>query len=532
MKILKKQKNEKIRWIILLLIFFLVINLLILFTFKGKLGGDESYEINKIIQLTFQGDIFSFRYYSEPYHYLLYLMQIPFTLPFYILFPANEFSSFLGSVFTSLIIMLFMFITVDKYFGKKSAILSCLVFILSPIGLKISFISEDATGNNLIIILFILFIYLFFNNNKKTKILSAILLAFLPLFSPYFLILVVFCVIYLLFKNFFDTRNRKLFFKDIGTFFIFFFLTLIILSPAYYFIFQSVKEGGHIPREEGIHDKVINKVKSFPIYFLYFKRSFVPFTDQRYFNISDELFIKTILNLSFFIYSILFIITLSYFTINNIMKKNIKNIFFLSLFPLFYIIFELFLTHRFVDIYERIISVSIHHIKLPIFVSFIAISVLASKNKKVRVIFYFFLLINLVSNIFLIQSIHYNNNLINYNLGNENRVGSLSERNTIKEEIFEKYGNNLTMETHNLLNKNKNITSSLRLGFNAREIDFLDDNIDYILYGFGIKLFYLGNDKNLASNLCNFLYEEDKIYQCKRGYLMSDSAFIKYLENY
>jgi hypothetical protein len=185
-----------------------------------------------------------------------------------------------------------------------------------------------------------------------------------------------------------------------------------------------------------------------------------------------------------------------------------------------------------VDIYERIISVSIHHIKLPIFVSFIAISVLASKNKKVRVIFYFFLLINLVSNIFLIQSIHYNNNLINYNLGNENRVGSLSERNTIKEEIFEKYGNNLTMETHNLLNKNKNITSSLRLGFNAREIDFLDDNIDYILYGFGIKLFYLGNDKNLASNLCNFLYEEDKIYQCKRGYLMSDSAFIKYLENY
>jgi len=111
MKIIKK-KIKKRNLIILLIIIFLLIKLPILFTFKGKLGGDESYEINKIIQLLFKGDFLSFRYYSSPYHYLSQLMQVPFTLPFYILFPTNEFSSFLGSSFTSLIILIFMFITI------------------------------------------------------------------------------------------------------------------------------------------------------------------------------------------------------------------------------------------------------------------------------------------------------------------------------------------------------------------------------------------------------------------------------------
>ena len=144
----------------LLVIIFLLIRIPILFTFQGVLGGDESYEINKIIQLVLKGDIFSFRYYSFKYAYVASFLQIPFTLPFYLLFPTNEFSSFLGTTFTCLIIMVSLFIFLKKHFNRNIAIFSSLMFIISPIGFTISTLSEDTTGNNLILLLLIPFMVL------------------------------------------------------------------------------------------------------------------------------------------------------------------------------------------------------------------------------------------------------------------------------------------------------------------------------------------------------------------------------------
>ena len=534
---MKKTQNKKFfklrNFIMLLFILFILIKIPILLTYRGKLGGDESYEINKIIQLFLEGDIFSFRYYSPPYHYLLYFLQIPFTLPFYLLFPTNEFSSFLGSTFVALVILTSLFLFLKKYFNKKIAILSSLIFIISPLGFTISVLSEDATGNNLILLLFIPFFVLFFNKKIRIRNLSMIFLALLPLFSPYYLILWPCCVVYILLENHFQSKGNAFNFKNLKPYLTIFFVSLIILSPAYFSIFKSVSDRGHFHHELNFSSVMEDKIRSVPIYLTYVKRVFIPFTDEHYFNLSDEKIIIFILYLSFIIYLFLVLTAIIYFIFKTIINKKVKPEFFFAIFPPIYILSEFFFTHRFLGIYNRLISISVHHIKLPIFVSFILISIFASRKKNIRIIFYLFIMINLMINLGVVNSIYENNNFINYNLGNENRVGSLSERGTAKEEILRICENNLDSKDINILKSNSKVQLSLTRGFDAREIDFLpDEEIDYTLYGFGIKLFYKGNDNGLASNLCNFLQEKNKIILCERGYSMGYREFIEYLRKF
>jgi len=119
---------------------------------------------------------------------------------------------------------------------------------------------------------------------------------------------------------------------------------------------------------------------------------------------------------------------------------------------------------------------------------------------------------------------------MNYNLGNENRMGSLSDRVGVPERFVEIYKTNLSAMELYILTNNHTISTSLERGFESREqgkSQFLgDEDIDYKLYGFGIHLFY--NNK-LGVNLCNFIPYEDKKSLCREGYLMKEKEFRDYL---
>ena len=427
--------------------------------------------------------------------------------------------------------MMSLFLFLEKYFNRNIAIFSSLMFVISPIGFTISTLSEDTMGNNLILLLLVPFFFMFFNEKAKIRQYSMILLAFYPLIFPYYFILWPCCGVYTLLKNNFHSKKKILDFKNLKPYIIIFFITLIIFSPAYFFIYNSLEDKGHFPHEPNFIGLINYKIGIIPTYLTYTKIPFIPtFHYSLFNNLLDVQTIGLLSNISFIIYIFLLIISSLYFILNSIINKKIKPIFLFAIFPIIFILMELFLTHRWLDNLYRAISISTHYIKLLLFISFILISCFVYHKKIFRILAYAFILINLIINLSVLTSLSENNNFVNYNLGNENRVGSLSDRVGIHERFVEIYKTNLSARKLYILTNNHMISSSLEKGFKSREREksqFLgDQNIDYKLYGFGIHLFY---NNELVVNLCNFIPYEDKKSLCKDGYSMQEEEFKDYL---
>jgi len=514
MKIIIPKFKKDVIILLLLVITFLLIRIPILFTFQGVLGGDETYEINKIIQHLLKGDLnlTTYGYYNpDAFHYAVTIPQIPFTLPFYLLFQTNEFSSFLGTTFVSIIILVFLFLFLSKYFNRSTAILCCLMFIISPIGFTISTLAEDASGNTLsLLLLLIPFFAMFFNKNKKIRYWSMILLAFLPVLRPYHFILWPCCMIYILLENHFHSQKSIIEWKELKPYLIKFLIGVIIFSPAYFLIIQSIR-GLRYALNYGFIDLFsLNRIGA---YLVYLKRLFIYdiFSNNNFIESS----IKPIMYISLVIYLVLLISSIVYIISKSIKIKKIKPIFIFGLYPLAFIIVEFFFSNRFLDIAFRTLSISTHFLILPLFMSFILISFFVYHKKNFRIMAYLFILLNLIINLSTITSLDKNNNFINYNLG---YINVLTEN---LGDLPEKYST--------IVLTDKIINLSMLSGIYSRELErklFQDYDLDYKLHGFGLKLFY---NNSLGINFCNFLPDKNETALCKEGYTMEEKEFEAYI---
>lgn len=519
----KKQKFLKKNIIILLilLILFLLIRIPILFTFKGILGGNESYEINRDIKNLLKGSISYLWGEQDVYKYFTHIFQIPFTLPFYLLFPTNEFSSFLGTTLTSIIILAALFLFLNKYFNKKIAIISSLIFIISPIGFTISTLAQDSTGNNLILLSLILFFFVFFNKNKKIRYWSMILLAFLPIIHPYHFILWSCCAVYLLLESHFQSKKGIIDWKYLKPYLIFFLIAAIIFSPVYSAISKNALMRGKIFYPESI-SLVTSMRERVNDYLPYFKRLFIP-SDYIFFdNIFNMEILEFVSYTSLFIFLILLMGSMIYFIFESIKRKKITPILIFAIYPLFFVLSDLFLYKRFASLAFRTLSISTHYLKILFFMSIILISCFAYHKKIFRIMVYAFILLNLMMNISAINSLNESNNFVTYNLGNEDNIWVISTYNELPE-VLRFHNIILTKEQLDVLNDT--LINCLMNGYGFREVEIRCDN-DFVLFGFGVKLFY---NNSFGINLCNRLYDENKTNLCKKGYAMTEKEFKVYL---
>jgi len=526
--------TKEFRLIFFLIVLFLAIRIPILFTFEGVLGGDEVYEINRDIRDVLDGDYFYFlRDKNNAYVYFIYLLQIPFTLPFYLLFPTNEFSSFLGTTIISIIILIAFFLYLQKHFSRRIAIIASLIFIISPIGFTISTLVDDTKGMNLVLLSFIPFFLMFFSRKKKIQYWSMVLLALLPLIHPYHVILWPSCMVYLILKNYFESKKITVAWKKLQPYIIFFMVTTIILLPFYFVSLKSMT----------VQDKIfyLNYPDPSPplplshliiernsVYLDYFKRLFIlPNYSNIIENSSIRKNIKFISYISFSIYLLILTSSIIYFIFEAIKNKKIKPIFFFAIYPLFFVLTELLFTNRFMLLVNRDIATSSHFLKILFFMSIVLVSSFASYKRRLSFIVYSFIIMNLIINVSMITSPAKNNNFINYNLGNEDNI-------IVKNDAYEVLDSlvfyNISLTKDELLvltNKSNNMLIIISNGFYARDsFSITEENYDYKLFGFGLKLFY-GNE--LGINFCNIILDKNKIILCREGYVMQEQDFKNHL---
>ena len=164
---MKKHTKKDIIILFLLVILFLILRLTVLFTSTGVLGGEETFYLGNAIHSILKGDFdileLLLQNAPSPYKWFSFIMQIPFTLPFYLLFPTNEFSAFLGVLLSNLILLIMLFIFLKKQFNLQTAIFASLAFILSPLGYTIASVSSNMGGMNLSV--FVLIPFLSFSPN-------------------------------------------------------------------------------------------------------------------------------------------------------------------------------------------------------------------------------------------------------------------------------------------------------------------------------------------------------------------------------
>lgn len=493
-----------------LILLFLLIRIPILLTFRGILGGNESFEINKLIYLL----LYSNRTVHENlldlfFHYdcLLPLLQVPFTFPFFLMMPTNEFGSFLGSLTVSSFTLFFLFYFCFKHFNISVAIFSSLLFIFSPFGFTVKTISSCSSGNNLILFSMVLYFCLFFNNKFKLNLLSMSLLALLPLLSPIHFFLWPCCFLYIFLKVRYGEKSSASVKRNIFIGFVIFSFTLLALSPAYTAIFKSIPEFGiSNPQDAGIYDYFAPfqfEKEHIKLRLAYYGGPFMPFQCTVNDLIRGIAYISLILSIS------LFIISNLYFCFSFIKNRTVRPHLLLTMYSLSFIALDLFINKRFMGWMSQSLAIITHYLSPFLLVSMIVISCFIDKRTKFRFVFYILIGLNLILNLSMITSITNNNNYRNYNLGNID----YAEKKNIQLPI-----------------KRKLLLRSIKIGIHSRETDPIYiktlNNIDYKLYGYGMKIWY---NNEIGINFCNILTDKESESFCKNGYLMDENEVMNYI---
>ncbi|MCP4133170.1 MAG: hypothetical protein GY754_19540 [bacterium] len=496
---MRKYLHSDFSIILVLVLLFLLIRIPILFTFQGILGGNESYYILKLLYLLKEGQFDAFwQYYSievDLYITLSVLLQVPFVLPFYLLFPTNEMSSFFGSIVTNTVLLVSLFAILNRFNGRRVAVYASAMFILSPIGFTVSTVSSDSFAGNLYIFGFLLFFY-FLCRSQKGGIVK--LLVVLPLLSPYYFLLWPGYAIYVLLHKYFEKGSalfRDFFAATAGNYKKFI-IPGILFMAANVFMFYLLVRKGRVEIFFLTGERLAD-------YFFYFKQVFVAS------GIENLDALSALTHTAFFIFMFLLV-----FAIVDILKRVFveKKVFPLLLPACFCLIFfaaELLGNNRFVDYLDRVLVIRIQHVTLIITIGMILIAFVAANRKRLRVLLMLLLALNFITNLSIITTPKKNNNFVNYNTGIIDYAG------TREKDFF------IT---------NKKALESLESGMESREIEpfrLAEKEIDYRLYGYGMHIYY----NNAAGiNFCNILPGREKVKACKEGYGMMENKFELYLE--
>ncbi|MBF0365047.1 MAG: hypothetical protein HQK50_05715 [Oligoflexia bacterium] len=531
-----------------LIIFFVLLILLIFFKlfilfFTGiHLGGDESYETAKLLHL-FQSNKLSIASLGEltsAYSLLGAVLQIFFAWPFLAIYPTNEFSIFLGTMFLTILVFVLTYFWVKKFFGPKSAISFSLIYIFSPLGFTLNTISSDSPPGAMIFILTLLpFFYSFFSPNQKYVHLSAIILAILPLFTPYHLILWPTVFLYLTLQSFFSHSNISSLLKTNIIYFSRTLATILVFLPYYFAIlfsainkFSSKLAAGYSFFPEHLAPFLISKLLDRT--FMEFKRLSHPFWP-------DDLLSLNLNLTSMQLYMVTSLMIFVYLLANNSIRaikscfceRKINITIFFIIYLVLFVLGELFFQIKIHNWNNRLLSLESKYLMLFLFASFLVVANVKSLQK-----FLFFILItcNIMVNLNS-TNLQKESNFITYNLGNvdyqRNEVAiylpSIGQQ-------FYKIKTDLDSPVTFLKILSKDLSglsllgASLFAGLGSREYRGNKNAgqvaLDYILYGYGMRMFY---QNSLGINWCYFLTEKTQQSECQRGYRLSSEQLKQHL---
>jgi hypothetical protein len=170
-----------------MVILFFINRLTFLIKAPITLGGDESYEMNVMLQNILKGHFSVVFDYVQPHHYFGSLVQAFITLPFHLFMPTNEAGIFLSIIFIQTITLWFVLNMVTKHYNQSTSRWLFISFILAPIGIIITSIASDTAGNATLSLIFFLLLDRIISNDdyKKATFISLIAIlidvSFLPL---------------------------------------------------------------------------------------------------------------------------------------------------------------------------------------------------------------------------------------------------------------------------------------------------------------------------------------------------------------
>ena len=160
------------------------------------------------------------------------LIESLLTIPFFLLFGVNTFSLKLTFLLESVMILILFFLFLDKFFGRKTAIFSSLLFVFSPPGMTVNYLAQ---GSPYLTTIFFnmagifLFYKIFFERGatKTSLVLFGLVLGFMLWVSPFSLALIPLYLMFIL-----------LFFKKVQhkKFLIFFLFGFIFGSLPFFYI--------------------------------------------------------------------------------------------------------------------------------------------------------------------------------------------------------------------------------------------------------------------------------------------------------
>lgn len=467
-----------------MVILFLICRLIFLIKAPITLGGDESYEINAILQNLLKGHLSNIFEYVQPHHYFGTLIQAFVTLPFHLMMPTNEIGVFLGVTFIQTFAVWFILNLVCKEYDKAATRSLFLSLILAPIGIIIVSISSDTAGNaTLSLMLFLLLDRLISNDNyKKATIVSFLAVLIDISFAP--------LAIYILLPHL--QKIKTTLFKEKFSF--------IHLAFLVFIFFESF-----------VVIKLIQKTLTLGDRISHYNFAWAWATFYQHFTGDHSLLLQKIKPLNFAALGLfllmLFLISLSIIIKKPVAKKS-KEIALVSLYFFIYALVFYFLKTD--EPYtKRPLAINSEYWQLWFYPSLLLIVINLKYIKNMTMNFIGFLMLMGYTSVFILSQSGSLNNFHAYNL-NFNRPLPRPKIDTIDNCIK-------TIESQHF---NFDQKEAAVFGCHAREQDqtriksFVPLN-GLFYYGIGLQKFYR-ND--LGKNFCMLLNDEATTQECIRGY--------------
>lgn len=517
--------SKQYQYFFLLLIILLLVKLVLLFFFQIALGGDETYEIIFLLHNFVKGTLVveHVNYLITSYTHLSVILQAILLLPFYWFLPTNEFSVFLSTILTTTIIFSLTYFFLIKLFNLRVAIAFSLIYIFSPLGFTLISISTDAPPGAMIHLLFIIpFYYTFFSTSLSNREKSAFILALIPLATPYHFILWITAFIYFFLINYYNFKYS--FFESIrktGAYILKVTIVFFALMPFYGISALDIwgkfsKNLGRgfkmLPLEnETLITRFINRIVDELIHLVQ------PFLGG---VVEMPVTIKLIAFVSLISFLFLFFVK-SIYSINSFIKeKKVQIEHFFLIYMILFFIAELLFQIKLYMWKTRLLNLETKYITLFLFSSFIIVASSFWDKKKLKIIFVIFIISSTVINFYFIYPFNKWNPKI-YNLG-----GYDYKRNEVKfsTNCWPPYLDFIRDEIDN--NIITIIEKSLMMGVKSREEKESNYPYDFLIYGYGVKLFYINK---LGINWCDFFQNIESNQLCKNGYLLSREQFESYI---
>lgn len=472
-----------------MVILFFINRLTFLIKAPLTLGGDESYEMNVMLQNILKGHFASVFDYVQPHHYFGSLVQALITLPFHLFMPTNEAGIFLGVILIQTITLWFVLNMATKHYNQTTSRWLFISFILAPIGIIITSISSDTAGNATLSLIFFLLLDRVISNDdyRKATFISLIAILVDVTFFPLALFVLI-------------PHRQKI---------------KTTLFKEKFSVFHSVV-ALFILFESFILLKLIQKTLTLGDRISHYNLSWALQTTYQHFLGEHSLLLLKVepLNVAAFgLFLLMFFLIFLSIAIKNPLAKKSKELAAISIYFFIYALVFYFLKTD--EPYAgRVLAINSEYWQLWFYATLFLIVININFLKNIKMNFISYLLLTGFTLIFTLYHSGSLNNLQAYNLGFD-RPNPRPKIDTIDNCV-------VAIEDYHFTSEQKEI--AIR-GCNAREQDFIRIKslipIDGLFYfGIGVKNFYR-ND--LGRNLCLLLNKESSISECIRGYEYSST---------